>query len=119
MSGRTRSWARLAAVAAVVTALAGCAGQTDHDAIRVAMVEGKPGFAPATVTVHKGDSVDLTVRNVTDKTHGFSVAGYGIHRLSDPTAPPMHVRFSADRVGTFKVFCQLHPAHQTATLVVL
>jgi len=109
----------MAGVVALGLAVAGCASHTDRDTIRAALVDGKAGFAPASVTVHKGDKVDLTVRNSTDKTHGFSVEGYGIGRVSDPTAAPMHLRFTADRAGTFKIYCQLHPAHQTATLVVL
>jgi len=31
---------------------------------------------------------------------------------------PLKVKFSAGKPGTFKIFCQLHPAHQMATLVV-
>lgn len=120
MPVRTRSRVRPAMVGAAVAllAVAGCGGKTDRAAINVAVVNGKPGFVPPTISVHAGDKVDLTVRNSTDKTHGFRIEGYGVTKLSDPTAPPLHVRFTADRPGVFKIMCQLHPAHQTATLVV-
>jgi len=101
-----------------VLALVGCVGQPAHRTIAATIVDGKPGFRPDTVNVRKGDHVDLLVRNTTDKTHGFDIEGYGITRLIDPTAPPMHVKFVASQGGTFRIFCQLHPKHQTATLVV-
>ncbi|MBA3268517.1 MAG: cupredoxin domain-containing protein [Acidimicrobiia bacterium] len=111
---------RAAAVAGIsLLALVGCAGESVDSTITIATVDGKPGFRPDEITVHKNDEVDLTVTNVTDKTHGFRIEGYGITRLSDPTAPPERVKFSASRGGTFRIMCQLHEKHQTGTLIVL
>ena len=28
------------------------------------------------------------------------------------------MKFTATGAGTYKIYCQLHPAHQTATLIV-
>lgn len=109
----------MAGAVALVLGVAGCASHTDRGTITATMVSGKAGFEPSAVTVHKGDKVDLTVGNSTDKTHGFDIEGYGIVRVVDPKAPPLHVRFTADKAGTFKIFCQLHPTHQPATFVVL
>ena len=98
--------------------LAGCGGHaTSRRSIDAAAVAGGAGFDPATVTVHKDDNVVLTVGNTTDKTHGFSIEGYGIHDEVSP-GTPLKVKFKAKKPGTFKIFCQLHPAHQVATLVV-
>lgn len=111
---------RMTAVVAIsLLALVGCSGESAHRKISAALVDGNPGFLPKTITVHKDDKVDLVVSNTTDKTHGFRIEGYGITRLIDPTAPPVHVKFSASRGGTFRIYCQLHEKHQTATLVVL
>jgi len=99
-------------------ALVGCVGQAAPRTIAATIVDGKPGFSPDKVSVHKGDHVDLVVTNTTDKTHGFDIEGYHITRLIDPTAPPVHVKFVASQGGTFRIFCQLHDKHQTATLVV-
>ncbi|MFN2608205.1 MAG: cupredoxin domain-containing protein [Acidimicrobiales bacterium] len=117
---RPRAAVAGALAGALALVLAGCAGgQTEHHTITAALVQGKAGFDPATVTVHHGDTVDFTVLNTTDKTHGFSIQGYGITKLSDPSAGPLHVRFTAGKAGTYKIFCQLHPTHQTATLTVV
>jgi len=105
-------------VAVALVTLVGCVGQSAHRTISATIVDGKPGFSPDVVSVHKGDHVDLTVRNTTDKTHGFEIEGYRVTRLIDPTAPTVHVKFTAHQGGTFRIFCQLHEKHQTATLVV-
>ena len=97
--------------------LAACGQGNVRRSIAAASVAGTPGYAPARVTVDKGDKVFLTVNNLTDKTHGFSVEGYGIRKTVDPSKP-MRVIFRADKPGTYKIFCQLHPAHGQATLVV-
>ncbi|MGI9021657.1 MAG: cupredoxin domain-containing protein [Acidimicrobiales bacterium] len=111
---------RMTAVAAVsILALVGCSGSNVNPAIDIATVDGRPGFVPPTITVETDDKVDLKVTNATDKTHGFRIEGYGITRLVDPTAPPEQVKFTAYRGGTFRIMCQLHEAHQTATLVVV
>jgi nitrosocyanin len=119
VTNRSRLGRVLATGAVAVLALAGCGGGgTSNRTIQADIVNGKAGFVPSTVNVHKGDKVDLVVTNTTDKTHGFDIEGYHITREIDPTAPPVHVKFTANQGGTFKIFCQLHPTHQTATLVV-
>jgi nitrosocyanin len=118
-----RAWARIRVAAVVLpVALAATAcggGGTEHRTVSAAVVQGKPGFTPTTVTVHTGDKVDLRVGNTTDKPHGFDIEGYGLTaRVIEPGAPPTRIRFTARRAGTFRIFCQLHPAHEPATLVV-
>ena len=111
---------RLIAVPALGFALvaSGCGGHaTSKRSIDAVPVSGGSGYDPVTITVHKDDNVVLTVGNTTAATHGFSIEGYGIHDEVKPGAP-LVVKFSAGKPGTFKIFCQLHPAHKTATLVV-
>ena len=114
----SRSAAVVAVVALALLTLVGCSGDSVQRKISASLVDGNPGFVPETLSVDKGDEVDLTVTNTTDKTHGFEIQGYGITELIDPTAPPVHVKFTASKGGTFRIFCQLHEKHQTATLVV-
>jgi len=106
-----------AAAIALVVALGACGQGTTTRAIKAASVGGKPGFTPSTVTVDKGDKIKLAVGNTTAKTHGFSIQGYGVKK-EVPAGATVNVVFQADKPGTYRIFCQLHPAHQIATLVV-
>jgi nitrosocyanin len=82
------------------------------------MVGGAAGFEPATITVDKGEKVIFTVGNTTEKTHGFTIDGYGVRKEVPAHAAALKVELEASKSGTYRIRCQLHPAHQTATLVV-
>jgi len=98
--------------------LAGCGGHaTSKRSIDIAPVAGQSGFDPDEITVHQDDNVVLAVGNRTAATHGFSIEGYGI-RHEVEAGKPLEVKFKARKPGTFKIYCQIHPAHQLATLVV-
>ncbi len=117
MENVRRRAAAAAAVVALALSVAGCATGTDRRAVAATLVEGQPGFHPDPIRVDKEDTVRLRVGNGTDRTHGFAIEGYGIRRTVDPNQT-LDVRFKAFRAGRFKIFCQLHPTHQTATLIV-
>jgi nitrosocyanin len=107
-----------AAAAGLLALSAGCGGGgTQSRTISAAMVGGEAGFTPSTITVNKGDRVELTVRNTTDRPHGFSIEGYGIREEVAP-GQPLEKRFTAEKSGNYLIRCQLHDTHQTATLVV-
>jgi plastocyanin len=111
---------RAPAVAAALVLAFGmiaCGSDTDRRAIAAAFVDAKPSFHPRTVTVDKEDTVVLRVGNGTDRVHGFSIEGYRLRRTVEPNQS-LRLRFRASRAGTFRIFCQLHPTHQTATLIV-
>ncbi|MEA2971621.1 MAG: hypothetical protein QOG82_79 [Actinomycetota bacterium] len=104
--------------AIVVAALSACGGlQTEHRTINAAQVSGGAGFTPPTITVDKRNRVELKVGNTSDKTHGFSIEGYGVQEEVE-VGKTIDVKFIANNAGIYKVYCQLHPAHQTATLIV-
>jgi len=104
--------------AVVATGLSACGGaQTEQRTIDAARVGAANGFAPDTITVDKRNRVQLKVGNTTDGLHGFSIEGYGIHEEVSP-GNVKDVDFTATNAGTYKVYCQLHEGHQTATLVV-
>ena len=107
----------VAAAAALALSFAACGTGTDRRAISAASVAGGAGFNPEDVLVDKEDTVHLRVGNTTDRTHGFSIEGYRIQREVKPNET-LDVRFKASRGGTFKIYCQLHPTHRTATLLV-
>lgn len=113
---RARATALSAALLFAIGA-ASCGKGTDRRAIAATLVNAQPGFSPATVTVDKEDTVQLRVGNGTDRVHGFAIEGYKIRRTVEPNQS-LRLRFTASRAGTFRIYCQLHPTHQTATLIV-
>ncbi len=114
MGKRATAWA---AALLLAVATAACGKGTDRRAIAAALVEGQAGFYPQTVTVDKEDTVQLRVGNGTDRVHGFAIEGYRIRRTVEPNQS-LRLEFTASRAGTYKIYCQLHPTHQTATLIV-
>jgi len=99
--------------------LAGCGGHpTVHRAMAIVPATASAGasFSPATITVSNKDNLVLTVFNPTSATHGFTIEGYGIRTEIPPGQTDVKVH--AVHPGTFKIYCQLHETHQTATLIV-
>jgi cytochrome c oxidase subunit 2 len=62
---------------------------------------------PPVLRVSKGDQVLLKLRS-SDVTHGFSLKAYGIYvsKGIDP-GQTIYVKFTADKTGTFKFFCNV------------
>jgi nitrosocyanin len=102
------------AAVALSLALVSCSG-TNRRPIAATFVGNGAGFIPEITTVDKENTVIMRVGNGTDRAHGFTIEGYGIRRTVEPNQT-VQVRFRASRAGTFKIFCQLHPTHLTATL---
>jgi len=130
---RSRSRPLLGAVAlALFAALAigsGCHGvahghhgfTSDQSMIQIVTTQigGKNVFIPSTIVVTSGHPVKLSIYNTTDVPHGFHIAALNIsevlpaqaeHEIDLPALEPHQV---------LQINCHLHPAHRTATLVVL
>ena len=114
---RTRHAAAAVAAGASLLVAACSNAQTVKQTITAQTIGGKAGFSVAALTVTHGSKVELIVKNTTDRPHGFSIDELGVHRIVE-SAKPITVRFTASRKGTFRIYCQLHPAHGTAELVV-
>ena len=108
----------MVAAATLAVATTAC-GTTDtvHRSIAATPVNAAPGFFPTSIVVNQEDTVILRVGNGTDREHGFTIEGYKRSTTVKPNETK-EIKFKATRAGTFKIFCQLHPAHQTATLIV-
>ncbi|GAC1314893.1 MAG: hypothetical protein NVSMB12_09020 [Acidimicrobiales bacterium] len=108
----------VAVAATVTTVLGGCGSKTPT---RIKVQDGPVGqgngITPAAMSVPRNANVELTVSNTGTKTHGFSVQGYGVTEQI-PAGQTITVKFTANRSGTFKVFCQLHPSHAPSELTV-
>jgi heme/copper-type cytochrome/quinol oxidase subunit 2 len=116
---RTRhvALASLAALAATAL-LGGCGGKTDHLSADDGPVASGNGITPVKLVAHKGHTVEIKVTNTAkDKPHGFSIDEYGKKETIDQ-GKTTTVKFKADKAGTFRVYCQLHPTHQPAQLTV-
>jgi plastocyanin len=119
MSRRRRSVALASLAVAAATLLAGCGGEkTDQLKADDGPIEGGNGITPAKLTAHKGREVEIKVTNTAkDKQHGFSIDDFNVHEVVDQ-GKTSTVKFKAEKAGTFKVYCQLHPTHKPAELVV-
>jgi nitrosocyanin len=113
--------ALVAAVAAALSILilAACGNNTtEHFRINATLVNGASGFSVGTVTATEGDKVDIRVDNDTTRDHGFSIDALNVHRVVKPHQPQT-VSFTAKKTGEFRIYCQLHPAHVPARLIVV
>ncbi|KIO48503.1 nitrosocyanin [Nitrosospira sp. NpAV] len=63
---------------------------------------------PETLTVKKGASVKITIENKSPISEGFSIDDYGIKEVIK-AGETKTVAFTANKVGAFTIWCQLHP----------
>ena len=114
---------RKALVAAVLPVfmlgLSACGNEkTEKFDINAVSVNGKSAFSVGTITVTEGDKVELSVNNLTEREHGFSIDVAGVHKVIKPREG-QHVTFTPKETGTFSIYCQLHPTHVPSQLVVV
>ena len=82
-------------------------------------VQGKNVYIPSTIVVTAGKPITLSVFNTTDTPHGFAIAGIGVEAVL-PSKVEHEVKLPALEGGhVYRIHCQLHPPHRSATLVVL
>ena len=84
-----------------------------------ANVGGKNVFIPSTIVVVAGKPVTLSIFNTTDIPHGFAIPALGVQ---DVLQPQQEHEVKLPKLKSKRIYginCQLHPAHRTATLVVL
>ena len=83
-----------------------------------AVIGGKNVYVPSTVVVAAGQPHTLSVFNTTDKPHGFAIDALGILAVL-PDGVEHEVKLPALEAGIYKIHCQLHGAHRSATLLVV
>lgn len=62
-------------------------------------------FEPSTVTVNRGDTVQVTIESV-DVTHGFAIPDFNVSERLEP-GKTVNLEFVADKSGTFTFFCNV------------
>lgn len=61
-------------------------------------------FAPSTMTVNKGDTVKITLKDG-QGSHNLEVAGFGVKTKLLNTGGTDTIQFIADKAGTFEYYC--------------
>lgn len=81
--------------------------------------DGTKYWLPSKVTVKKGERIHLRLDNHIpgpNAIHGFRLKDFHVEELVDEKGKD--VEFTADRAGTFKYDCHLHPAHVGGEFIV-
>ena len=119
MSRRRRVALGLVAMA-VMAVLSGCGKSTETTKLSAedGPVAGGNAITPERFETKLGNGVEIKVKNTaTDKQHGFSIDEFKVAEVIDQ-GQTKTVKFSASKAGTYRVYCQLHPTHKPAELVV-
>ena len=119
MTSRRRLAVAIVTVAAAVL-MAGCGDEeADRLSVENGPVEGGANaMTPANLTAQEGNEVEIEVKNTApDKEHGFTIDEFDVAEVIEQ-GKSTTVKFKADKAGTFRVYCQLHPTHKPAELVV-
>lgn len=78
-------------------------------------------WLPSAIAVEQGDKVTLSLKNEvpgTAVTHGFELPAFKISEVVTRGEKPKVVHFTADKVGIYPYYCQLHGAHIGGQLLV-
>ncbi len=94
-------------------------GATDVVQVVSTNVQGKNVFIPSTIVVQAGRPTTLSIFNTTEIPHGFRIEGLDLEFIL-PSKEEFEVKVPALESGKiYKIHCQLHTAHRSATLVVM
>jgi|SRR5262245_14849038 len=126
---RVSRGARVLALAVWLAAAVGCHGhhemrhgftsETSTIQVVTTQIGGKNVFVPSTIVVTSGHPVKLSIFNTTDVPHGFHIAALNISEVLPPQAEHEIDLPALEPNQVLQINCHLHPAHRTATLVVL
>jgi len=84
-----------------------------------AVVGDKNVFIPSTIVATDGAPTTLSLFNTTGKPHGFAIDELGIREVL-PAGEEFEIALPKLEAGhIYRIYCQLHPPHRAASLVVL
>lgn len=63
---------------------------------------------PEALVVHKGTAVEITIKNESPISEGFTIDAYDIQEVIE-AGETKTISFVADKAGAFTIWCQLHP----------
>jgi hypothetical protein len=123
--GVARIAATALACAALITAASDGAAEpgfsSDVSTIQVVttILGGKNVFIPSTIVVTGNSPHSLSLYNTTEAPHGFRIPGLGIEVILPPQEETTVELPALEGGQIHAINCHLHPAHRTATLVVM
>jgi hypothetical protein len=94
-----------------------CGSSTVSRTIAFVERDGRTRFDAASLTVTKGDTLRLTVRNATKTLQDFSIEGFRVERTVRPD-DKVTVELEADRSGTYLVRSNSDRSVAPVTIVV-
>ncbi|MGE5674145.1 MAG: cupredoxin domain-containing protein [Mycobacterium leprae] len=99
--------------ATLLTACSGGAGGGKTVPLTLTMGENNQmKFNPATITVDKGSTVQLTLVNKdTAQAHDFTVPDFNVMSPNVGPGQSATIKFTANKAGTFTFFCSV-PGHR-------
>ena len=93
-------------------------GEPDAIEIVSTNLQGKNIFIPSTIVVEAGKPQALSIFNTTDTPHGFAIDAANVQAIL-PAGEEYRIELPAMKPGIYKVYCQLHPPHRAAQLLVV
>ncbi len=82
-------------------------------------IGGKNVYVPSTVVVTSGAPRKLSIYNTTEVPHGFRIDTLDLEVILPPREELIFELPPLEAGSVLRIRCHLHPAHRTATLVVL
>lgn len=76
------------------------------------------GWEPAVIVVYQGDEVTLQILGINGKEHVSYIEGY-VESFNVKRGELTVLKFTADKVGTFRIVCKTHSPSMEGYLVVL
>ena len=86
--------------------------------VLTAVVGDKNVFIPSTLVLAAGPSAGISIFNATGKPHGFAIPALGVEAVI-PEQIEQHVDLPTLSPGLYRIHCQLHEAHRSASLLVV
>ena len=86
--------------------------------VLTAVVGDKNVFIPSTLVLAAGPSAGISIFNATGKPHGFAIPALGVEAVI-PEQIEHHVDLPTLSPGLYRIHCQLHEAHRSASLLVV
>ncbi|HEX9756900.1 MAG TPA: cupredoxin domain-containing protein [Nitrospiria bacterium] len=89
----------------------------DFKLISVLVGEGGNIWLPSTIIVEKGKEVKLSLNNLVNKEHGFTIEGLDVKEVIK-AGGSKEISLKPAKAGVYRYFCHLHKGHVGGQLLV-